>query len=533
VGCGWDTTPARVGCSCRVWCSTRQGCSWIASRGASLAWLILCLQFVVVTLAHAPRAHAQVAPDDAPAFVPRRVAVMSPVRIYIAPSLADDSAGLGSLSLPEVAASVRQRFASDPRFDTLNDVPERLAAQARAPSQADVLFVSERSVELGREHVRAYNLASAATELEAAINGYNRTAASWTMPRNVAEAWEALALTYLERAQVEPENAADHEARAMQAFGELIRVSPTRDYGPNAYPAMVVQAHREAYTRHWLNDGSDLRMRPGEANQLSGWLSVDYVVSVFAMVDAAGPRIVIQVWNTRAGRFVHDEVVAVPEETEAAATLVDAAVSRVVACLPLVPPTDAQLEDNERGSVYLSAGYATGAFLGTPTRRRFFQHGATLSLAAMLTENVGLRLSGSQWSARRDRDGDLITKLESIQLTAGVITAARLGRLRLSVDAALDVTRIGAVKATTSFWCKVSEGDPFVFDDGRECDAADIVDRAAQVQAGPQFGVGVGAQLAGPLWIDLRIHLTLYVAPFDNRAFDTPFGLNSVLTYRF
>lgn len=473
-------------------------------------------------------ARAQLEPSGQPAFVPHETAFLTPTRWYATPASREASA---SLSLPGAWASVARQVDRDPRLEVVPDVGLRLAEASRAERHADLLFIAERSAALGIEYFRAFNLASAVTELESALQTYGRTLASWTRPDAVAEVWQFLALAELSLAELEPEQRAEHEARAERALREMIRLAPGRIMDADRYPASVVAAYEQSYVAHVLDEGAGLRIRASEAALVSELLGVDQLVSAFAISRDAGVLIVVQVWDAREQRFAHDEALPVREDVGFGDPLA-AALSRAIACLPLLPAPEPPPE-SERGAVYATFGYTGSSYLTTVTTSRFLNHGAHFGVQWLGSETFGAFVRFSQSAARNDPEGDLVARVDSTRLAAGALTSARLGRLRGFVEGGVDLTRIGPVRATTSFWCKVSEGDAELFDEERSCDPEDVIDLDARLHAGLEFGVGAGVQLGGPLWFDARARMSLYVAPFDSRSLDTPFGVDLGLTYRF
>lgn len=478
-------------------------------------------------------AHADLEPDTQPVFAPRTVAFVSPLRVYADPSLPEAERGLRNASLPDAVRRAMGTLHRDPRYTVVRDVDARLVAAMRDGERADVQFIAERSTALGLDHFRSFNLATGASELRSALDGFSRTLSLWVQPATVADAWQYLALTELALARAEPERATEHEARAVAAFRAMIRVAPQRGIDPDAFPRSVVDAYERAYTAHFLDEGQLLRLSPNEARQLADALGVMQIVHVVALHQAEQTALVVQVWDDVTQQVVFDEYLVVEPTTRSMATALSAAMSRLAACQPLVPPPDYVAPDRERGSVYLGVGYSGGTFLGTETRRPFWMHGATVQATVLLRDSIGLYASTAIWRARRDRDGDLIGALDVVRTSLGAESSARFGRWRLFGRAGLDLTRIGRLRATTSFWCKVSEGEPVVFDAFRECDADDLVDNRARVQLGPRFSAGLAARLAGPVWLQAASHLTLFVAPFDERDLDTPFGVDVGLIYRF
>ena len=146
----------------------------------------------------------------------------------------------------------------------------------------------------------------------------------------------------------------------------------------------------------------------------------------------------------------------------------------------------------------------------------------------------GLGLSATQWNAQRDPRGQLLGSVDSTRVLALALAGGRVGRFRIAGTAGVDMTRVGRVRATDAYWCKVSEGEPTVFDAARACDAADVLDAAPAAQLGLTVGATVDMWLTGPFWAHTALGSTLYVAPLDGgRAFDTPAWLDAGVTYRF
>lgn len=416
-------------------------------------------------------------------------------------------------------------------MDVVPDVAARLAEASRGERHTDLLFIAERSAALGIEYFRAFNLASAVTELESALSTYGRTLAPWTQPDAVAEAWQYLALAELALAELTPTEAAAHEARAGRALREMIRVAPGRTLDSARYPTSVVALYEQAYVGHVIDAGRDLAMRADEARRVSALLGVDQLVSSFALVVDEGIILHLQLWDARSGRFAVEESIALPDDATDLQGPLDAALSRVVACLPLIPVPEAD-PDEERGSVYASLGYTSSTYLTSVTTERFVSHGAHFGAQWLARETVGMFGRFSQSVARRDPRGELVARVDSTRVALGVLASARRGRVRGFLEGGLDLTRIGPVSATTSFWCKVSEGEAVSFDETRECVEDDVVELDARLHGGIELGAGFGVRLGGRFWFETRSRMSLYVAPFEGRSLDTPVGLDFGLSYR-
>ncbi len=494
-------------------------------------WIALAMLLV---LTHVPTpADATLDGPTQPEFVPRVTTVVRPFHIYADPTLPTSETGLRDLSMPDLHRSVRDFFRRDPRYAIGDDFTTRMLAIERASDQQDLSFIADESARLGAEHYRAYNLASAISELQNAIETYERSTAPWTRPADVADAYRTLAFALLERGRVDSEVAAESYARASQAFGRLIRIDPGAVIDEALFPPTVVEVYREAYLRHFLDGGAQLRLGPEEARRLARLLDVDQLVHVFTMTDGEGARVVVQVFDRVAGRFVHDGSRAIEPTLDAARQAVLAELAIAVACQPLIPPPEVD-DRGERGATYVYAGFASATWLERPTRRLFYNAGAAVGATWLLSETFGLSAGASQWVARRDPDGELIGRVDTTRVSLASTASGRLGRWRIFANAGFDVARTGSVRATDEFWCKVSEGEAFDFDGGeRECEEDDIVDAAPGAHFGLLLGAGLGFEIAGPVWLHLQSGATLYIVPFDDRTLGSPLFLDFGASYRF
>lgn len=472
-------------------------------------------------------------PIEQPEIIPRQTAIVRPFRAYADPTLPPASTGLRALSLTEVEAVAESFYRGDPRYAVVEFVARNLRA-SRADDQQDLVFIARQSARLGNEHYRAYNLASAVSELESALETYDRTTHTWTHPDEVGDVWLALALVELELAASGPaDEAAFHEARARDAFRGLVRVQPSRSPDPHLYPPSVVQTWREAYLSHFLDDGLGLRMTRAEAERAAGLLDVDQLVWAFTMTDTDGTRLVLQVYDAVTGRFEDDATLRSEAVLPAVREALEMRLSTVVACQELVQPPPAERPDPESSAVYLETSYASATFLERPTDRLFYARGVRLSAQIMLEDTFGLYLAGAHWVANRDRDGDLLSGVDSTRGTLGVVAGGRLGRVRVFGTGGLELARVGRVRTADDFWCKVSEGEPQVFDEERQCEESDVTDFEPQGQFGLTFGLGADVRIVGPFWVRAMAGATVSIAPFEDRSAGSPAWIDTGVVYRF
>lgn len=475
---------------------------------------------------------AQPVEFEQPEIVPRSIVVLRPIRAYADPAVPATQTGLRDLSLRDLHTQIERFFDRDPRYDLVRgDV--RALALARDEAQQDLTFIAEQSARLGGEHYRSYNLATAAGELRAAAETYARTTRPLTHPSEVGEVYLTLALVELERARAHPDERAVHESHADQAFRSLARIDPGRVVDPNLYPPSVVEAWQRAYVAHFVSGGASLELRVSEAAHLARLLEVDALVHAFTTTDRDGTFLHVQVYDAVENRFeLHERLPIDGSQADAEDGLMRR-LSTTVACqTPIAPPAPAE-PDPERGSLYLTLSYASATYLTRPTDRLFYNRGARLSASWMMLDTFGFYLSGAQWVASRDPDGELLASVDTTRGALGILAGGRVGRLRAFGQAGFDIARVGRVRATDDFWCKVSEGEPVEFDDERACLSSDVIDTDAQAQWGFTFGVGADLQIVGPAFLHASVGSSVTVTPFEGRAVSTPVWVDIGATYRF
>jgi predicted metal-dependent hydrolase len=500
------------------------------NRSSFTLGAVLCV-FGAISIGQPELANAQTALELLqPDIVPRSVVIARPFRVYADPALPPEETGLRELSLTDVEAVARRFFARDRRYQIV-DFTSAVLGEARETTHEETVFIAEQSARLGYGHHRSYNLASSVSEFDSAIAAYQRTTRSWTHPEDLGEVWLTLARVHLELSEVDPERADEHLAHATEAFRRLIRVNPDRQVGDLNFPNSVVGAYRRAYLDHIINRGAELRLTHQEALRLAQIADAQLVVYAFVMTVEDGHTLVLQAYDTQESRFVIDEEFAIVPELTAVSSAIEAALSRMAACQELIPAPVVE-PPNGRGTLYLSTAFSLGTYTTRPTDRVFANYGAKVSLSIMLRETFGLYLSGMQWTAPRDADGELLRPLESTRGVIGVTAGGRTGgRLRAFAVGGLDFTRLGRFRATDSFWCKVSEGEAFEFDEERRCLQSDMVDEEPQLQFGLSFGVGVDVNLSGPFWLHLQGNTSIYSLPIEDRRVNFPLWVDLGFTY--
>lgn len=497
-------------------------------RGLSLLLAALLLAVAAPAVAAPPQTDT-----GEPNLRPRTLAVWAPIRHYLVPS-SGPASRLAEVSLVQVARSLREQVAADPRHRLIPEEPlTRLLAAQRDEAQSDLRFVAARSAQLGVEYFKQSDLRSAVDQLEEAQSLLERTGLFWTDPTLAVTVWRTLALAELELAHdAAPGSEAQtlHEAKASAAFKELIRWAPGERFSREDYPEEVVALFERAYLEHLLSLGSDLRVRPGEARRLAAQLGVEELVFAFAISSGSDIVVGLQFFDAATQQFVVDETTRVaPAEAAERFSLL---LSDALACQPprFAPPDPAGVDT---GRTYASAGYNGGYFLDTPTRAPFYTQGASVQVSHMFSENAGLYAGGRFVFGRRDTDGDLLDRVDMARSDVGATFAIRNRRFRLYGNVGIDVAFVGAVTATEDFWCKVTGGEVREIDSSRACREGSITQTPAQAQAGLGWTVGGQVLLGGPFWASLDANSVIYMLPFDARPFDLPVGGSLQLGYRF
>lgn len=513
----------------------------------AVRWLV-AFTFLALNpaVSHAQLVRFQTKP---PGFVPRVVAYVPTVR------MAPDSV---EVPPPELAAAVQRRVERWIHAST------RVEYADWAPSNASLAPRESLALErlrLGRQLYRTGDLEAAEEALSRGIGEAATTTLPWAEPDELIAAYEAMFLLQLERATlVEDAERMRHENLARAAIRHLLRLQPRYGVSPARFPARMVemvQTERDMAA-------AELRVarphRPDALHALAAERGIAIVVETVLVVqrDTLSARIII---DDDASELVEVDatrewVVADPgrpathgpsssdtgpralsmqrddpsprEDLDAwadeiAGFFIDE-LEREIACLPPMPPAE-QPEPSPREAMagWIEAGYVAGAYLSSPTRRRFLTHGVAFRGEIQVGEIFGGYLSLHTMFSSEDRFGDLIDRVATIQLGLGGSFSYSAGRFRLFFQPGLSYSQVGRVRASENFWCKVSRGRIRRFDDeGRECLEDDILNHSPQAYFGLQLDLGAAVRLARPLWFTLRFHPVLFLAPLDDRGVDFP-----------
>lgn len=469
-----------------------------------------------------------------PAVVPRTTVVLRDVNVYADPRLDAVESGLADLSVVEIRRAVEAAFRSDERYYVPDfDSTARLVTELSDDTLENELLVLARSLAAnGIDYFRTYSIPSSVDTLTEAVETYRSTHAPYSDPASVAEAWRYLALGYIDlAARGDEESPASAEA-AEDALQEMIRLDPGTRMGPNLYPQAVVSAYEAAYLEMILGGGRGFGMEMDEAGWMADQLDVDQLVELYVVVGSEDVTVHLDVYDGSEGAFVIRERFTTEPTTEAVLWELGLRLSDFVACQTLIPvPPEPTI--SEDGHVYAGLAYTGAVFLNGPTRQRFYNQGIRIHTTVMFTDAVGVWATTNLLFSTIDPNGDLLRRIDTTRFAFGVHVAGRRQRYRVVLGGGVEVARIGSIAATTSYWCKVSEGEPVVFDSERECDESDVVNTPARVQGGLHLYLTNSVLIAGPIWADLNLGSSLYLAPFEDRSVDFPLQADIGFSYRF
>jgi hypothetical protein len=505
----------------------------MSARTGRAVWLALAM--LLASLCAATYAHAgPLDPPGQPAFTPRRVLVHRPIRVYADPRIPPNEVGMHNVSLVDVQRRLRRVLRADPRtVDAISDLDAWLLQIERDPTLGDLATLARQAARIGISHFRTYQMATAVDEMEAALTTFGRTPLPVSDPGVVAETHFYLALASLELAGLQPSDAARHAARARRSFREVVRLDPTRRITADTFPSAVVDAWHAAYAEHLVDGGASLGLSASEAAWLATRADVDTVLEAFVLVEREQVWLRIRAWSRRRGAYSLDRRLPVRPSEEDVADVLEQALLAHIACEPLLPPPAPLVVDTERGRTIVSVASAAALFLEVPTRTQIAHMGGQLGVSYTVTESFGLGLDTQLLFSQRDGQGDLVRRVDTVRTVASAFAVGRFGRWRIEGGSGLELTRMSSVQATSSFWCRVSGGDPFVFDDLRACRESDVTRTPASTLFGFEVRARAMVRVVGPVWMQTALSGSFYLLPFGSRTFDFPLSLSLGAAYRF
>jgi len=501
---------------------------------AALLSVVACFSIAILTSGGSPAYAQSVLPATTqPDVLAQRVVVVDFLPVFSDPTIPVREAGFRDVSMVRLVDAVREQLERDPRFDVpATSFAQQLLAYQRSTEPQDLLAMADQGLRLGLGSFRNFNLPTAIDELQGAVESYSAVGALWLRQQDIAEAWLYMALAELELASRETSAAAVHAARARIAFREMIRRDPGVRLSVDTFPESVVAAFEEAYAELLFASDIPAGLNATEARWISERLNADVVMGLHAVVDPTGRYIHVQIWDSASSRFSFQERIPCGGNEEETVAAIAMAISRFQACHPVVLRPEEE-DRNDAGHLYTSLSFQSGVFLQGPTRKNFANVGVAVNNTYMATQILGIFGSAGFLFSLPDPEGDLVNRVDTIRAAIGTVAAGRFGRWRVYAGGGLELLRLAPVRATRSYWCKVSNGDVVQFDEERECLEEDVVDLPAQLQLGIEFRAGGGVQLTGPLWLQAGLSTTLYVTPTNDRTLDFPMSADLGFALRF
>lgn len=510
----------------------------VATRGG-LVVLTLLIATCVALVANAQSASGAQPPfvslEEQPPFVVRTAPALPFVQIYVLP---DESGRVrsGAGYRQAVARSYGEVFGNDPRIARSEERFEPLDVYGpggvRVSSGDSRIDGALETLARGRQLFRAGDTASAAEVLREGLQQASTTALPFTHFELLAESWETLALVALELSVERVEEEESWRSLSRVALREMIRLSPERTVDPRLYPPRFFDAWRSAYREQTVATTTLLSVRSDEARALSAFLDIDLLVDVRIIETDESGQIGVRVYDRVDDRFFYDGLHAWEGGAEEISAIVERALRAALACLPphTPPPED---EPSRLHDVYVYSNWLGFSYLERPTTRAFLNQGAELGAQFYFTENVGLSLVAQLAFSNRDADGDLLDTVQTSSISLSPSFQFAREGYRIFLEAGPQLTRVSRVRATRSYWCKVSGGEPFQFDDERVCLPEDITEQGARAQFALSFRIGFALRVAGPLWAHINASSALYLLPFEGRAVDFPIGGSAGLMFQF
>jgi hypothetical protein len=463
---------------------------------------------------------------------PYRVAVFTPTPArYTDPRLAEDEeARTSELDYAELRKEIERVLSADVRFAFVG-AGELLERDARDPAEAATRQLANNTRASGIEEFGRYELPTAINNLEEALELYASSSAHLTHPRDVAEAHEYLARTFVERAGTgSNEQRIELHNRARAHFREMIRLRPASGIREGVFPGAVVEIYQMAYLELLEDDGAALSLPAERAQALAKRHELERVVWAFSLVEPGQRRLVIEVYDAE-GRREARELLPV-RETASAVERVNRALSRYLACVPARYPPPPPGSPGDAGRFFLQVGWGAGVYAERPTEGQFANQGIGVTVDHHLSDYLGLFGRANVMFSGRDSEGDLLSRFTSTRLSGGMLLSARLDWLRPFLGLGFELNVVGGFTASDNFWCKVTRGDTRSFGAGRACLPGDVQEQGPRVLLGPALMPGVSFDVLGPFAIYALGSFAFYISDAKTNI-DFPVVGEAGIEYRF
>lgn len=467
--------------------------------------------------------------QEQPEIVARRALKKPGVQVYSSPDQTEE------MPLERWIAQVERAYLNalggDARIVWAEEGFSALRERAQQANTAEERAI-ERELEIGYRLYRMGDLQEATRTLHSALIAIDGTGVAWANESLVVDAWQTLARAYQELLSASSEAQSERASAVRLALQEWIRLRPQERMDAARYPRSFVEAWRQVYFEQLSASAAVLSMRKDEARYIADTLDVDVVPDVRIMRSGSTGTIAVRVYDARTDRFAYDAILPWNGQDEDLISTLSKAFSVALECLQIVhAPSDER--KRRLHSNYLSAESLLFFYAERPTRRAFLNSGIRLGGHHYVTPAVGFFADISVSFSRRDRAGELLKTVQMQSLSAGASFQYERPRFRVFMDIGLEIARRTELVVTSSFWCRVSGGEPTSYDGARGCLAEDVFSQRASALLGVRLGAGLGVRIAGPLWWQMTLTSTMYLVPFGHRGVDRPIGGTTGLVYGF
>jgi len=463
-----------------------------------------------------------------------RVYVRAPVEFY--PDLGE-GAGRGSPPTRHLQVAIERAFAAesarfemiptDALFQSPTVSPESAGAGRRSdtttlvnPTQLILaLNRAEGIVQDARRAFSRYDLASAETMLVEVIDTYESLLFPLLNPTDLARVYETLGLVLWETTERRDET--------LEAFRNMIRLDSRRVLVAPYFPEPIAAAYRSAQQE--LLGARSAGPDPTDAEVLRNLgevVGADVVVWAYVVERGEALELVMQLYRRDSGVFLAPERVALTGDAEVDAERATRLSSRFTSCLEPLPEPVAPVA-GER-AFYLQSGFSYLVFFRGPSDQAFDNYGFALSGTYLVLGNFTLRLGLDFLTSGSDYEQDLQGEFSTIRGFVGGGFSFPVKRwLRPFVNFSLEGSRIGEIKSTDSFYCKVNPDDP------RQCRPEEIEAAAPGFLMGVNIQVGLSVLRFRSLSLFAAANGSFFVVPFADREVDLPLGFDVGIEYEF
>jgi len=459
---------------------------------------------------------AQPAPQTAPAFPKRRVAVLPARDFRLDPEslfVADPRSG-GAEDAQNLTAAALAALAAEPEVE-----PVSASDFARAREAAGQKGIVARGfLHLGMELYRQIRLKDAIAALEKGVDAAASEFLDVAEPDLASDLYLYLGLSYLEQGSA---------ALAHVAFKNMFFVTPQRRLKKGYFPAEAETAIKAAAVDFQKTFAVDVPMG-GIARALAfrKAASVVAVVYVYLTGSATGERVEVRVLEPgeKGAGFSQSTGFAFRDRLSAAEG-VGRAVSAWIACAAL-PSRERPRHDLPRFLMDTSGGYAL--FLRHPTREPFHAAGFGVGFAWQVRENLDTFARVNLFTSFPDRYDDLVQGFTSVRMVAGVGYSGQWSWGRVFLHFGLEGHYLSDFVSSTNPDCKL-------FGVGTEwCGPGDVDRLKSRFLTGINGSAKIDVVVGGPIYLAFQTGFAAYFYPLPpDSPLNYPFTAELGLGYAF